>query len=57
MVDAEERIEHIFKYMEWDNLSEAQLDLIISFEKQFKENGSLSEKQIDILEDIFSKAA
>jgi len=57
MVDVEERIDHIFKYMEWDNLSESQLDLIVSFEKQFKENGDLSEKQIEILEDIFSKAA
>lgn len=51
-----ERIEHIFKFMEYDNLTDAQHDLIISFEKQFRQRGSLSERQVEILEDIFEKA-
>jgi hypothetical protein len=53
----EERIKHIFKYMEYGALSEAQENLIISFEKQFEERGSLSERQYEILEDIFKQAA
>jgi len=50
------RAEHIFKFMEYDNLSDAQHDLIISFEEQFKRRGSLSERQMEILEDIFERA-
>ena len=52
-----ERIEHIFKYMEYDNLSDAQHDLIISFENQFQAKGHLSDKQYEILEDIFKRVA
>lgn len=51
-----ERIKHIFKFMEYDNLTDAQHDLIISFEKYFERWGKLSEKQIEILEGIFEKA-
>lgn len=50
-----DRIEHIFKFMAYDNLSDAQHDLIISFEEQFKRRGSLSERQVEILEDIFDR--
>ena len=53
----QDRIEHIFKFMEYDQLTDAQHDLIISFEDQFKRRGYLSDKQIDILEDIFRRAA
>ena len=51
-----ERIEHVFKFMEYDNLSDAQHDLVESFEEQFQRRGSLSERQVEILEDIFEKA-
>lgn len=51
------RIEHIFKFMEWDYLSGSQLDLIESFERIYKRTGRLSERQFEILEDIFNKAA
>lgn len=50
------RIEHIFKFMEYDALSDAQHDLVVSFETQFEKRGSLSERQSEILEDIFAKA-
>lgn len=53
----EDRIEHIFKYMEWDCLTDNQHDLIISFEQRFDRRGDLSDAQYEILEDIFSKAA
>jgi hypothetical protein len=43
--------------MEWDMLSDAQHDLIVSFEDQFNHKGSLSDRQIEILEDIFRRAA
>lgn len=52
-----EKIEMMFKLMEYEVLTEAQLNLIISFEGQFKRYGKLSEKQFEILEDIFKKAA
>ena len=55
--ERQERIEHIFQFMEYDVLSEAQHDLVISFEEQFHRNRGLSERQLEILEDIFQKAA
>jgi hypothetical protein len=53
----DERVKHILKFMEYDELTDAQHDLVVSFEEQFNRRGSLSEKQFDILEDIFDKAA
>lgn len=52
-----ERIEHIFKFMEYDQLTDAQHSLVESFEEQFERRGSLSDRQIEILEDIFERAA
>jgi hypothetical protein len=57
MATNEDRIEHIFKFIEYDNLTDAQHDLVISFEQQFKRKGSLSDRQLEILEDIFERAA
>ena len=54
---ATDRIEHIFKFMEYGNLTDAQHDLVESFEAQFIRRGALSERQLEILEDIFEKAA
>jgi hypothetical protein len=53
----DDRIEHIFNYMEWDHLTERQLEMIISFEKQFTQFRRLSPRQIETLEDIFKQAA
>lgn len=52
-----DRIKHIFQFMEYDYLTEPQHDLIISFEIQFKARNSLSDRQVEILEDIFKQAA
>lgn len=52
-----DRIEHIFKFMEYDELTGAQHDLVISFERHFKRCGFLSERQFEILESIFARAA
>jgi hypothetical protein len=52
-----ERIIHIFQYMEWDKITGSQLDLVDSFESQFKKYGKLSDRQFEILEDIFKRAA
>ena len=57
MTTSAERIEHIFKFIESDNLSEAQVDLVISFEEQFQRRGRLSERQLEVLEDIFKQVA
>lgn len=56
MID-KERIKHCFSLMNYDVLTEPQENLVISFEEQFLERGTLSDRQIEILEDIFRKAA
>lgn len=56
MID-EDRINLVFDIMEYDNLTDDEHDLIISFETQWKAKKYLSEKQIEILESIFKKAA
>jgi hypothetical protein len=43
--------------MEYDVLTDAQHDLVISFEEQFEDRKSLSDRQLNILEDIFARAA
>jgi len=52
-----DRIEHIFKFLEYDQLTDAQHSLVESFEEQFERRGSLSDRQVEILEDIFERAA
>ena len=38
-----------------DEMSTRELELIISFEDQFKRNGRLSERQMEILEEIYTR--
>ena len=57
MSSNEDRIEHILKFMEYDQLTDAQHALVESFEEQFELRGSLSLRQLEILEDIFYRAA
>jgi len=57
MATDKDRITHIFKFMEYDELTDAQHDLVESFEEQFNRRGTLSDRQLEILEDIFEKAA
>ena len=52
-----DRIEHIFKFMEYGELTDTQHSLVESFEEQFERRGSLSDRQVEILEDIFERAA
>lgn len=52
-----DRVEHILKFMEWNAISDRQHQLVISFEDQFRRRGVLSERQLEILEDIFRRAA
>lgn len=47
----------MFDLMEYDYLTDAQHDLVISFNEQFHKRGNLSDRQFEILEDIFKKAA
>jgi hypothetical protein len=55
--DREDKISMMLNFMEWDYLSDSQHDLIIDFENQFKNRGSLSDKQYEILQSIFNQAA
>jgi hypothetical protein len=52
-----ERIKHIFQFINFDGLTEAQENLVISFEEQFLDRGMLSDNQMKILEDIYRRAA
>lgn len=56
MID-KERIKHIFRFIKFGALSEAQENLVINFEEQFLDRGRLSDRQVEILEDIFRRAA
>lgn len=47
-----DRIETLLKFMEWDYLTESELNLVESFEKQFLDKGNLTSRQMEILEDI-----
>ena len=57
MADKAERIRMLFQLMKYDALSDAQHDLIVSFEDQFKRRGVLSDRQFEILWDIYQRAA
>lgn len=46
----------LLRLMEWDKLTDKELDLIGSFEKQFKSSNSLSDRQFEILNEIFDRA-
>lgn len=51
-----DRIAHIFEFMEWDNITNAQHDLLISFQEQFERRRDLSDRQVEVLESIFREA-
>jgi hypothetical protein len=38
-----------------DSLTESEMNLLISFEEQFKKRGSLSKRQMEILEEIYKR--
>lgn len=46
----------LFEYMEYDSLTDSELNLLISFEEQFKKKGILTEKQFEILQNIKRRA-
>ena len=53
--ETKDRIGHLFKTIETmndDQFTEKELNLLISYESQFKRKSWLSDLQIDILEDI-----
>lgn len=38
-----------------DDLTDSELKLLVSFEDQFKKKGTLSERQLEVLEEIYKK--
>ena len=52
-----ERIDCLFKTLDEDYCSEKQLELVESFRDQFCRRGNLSDKQMEILEDINKQAS
>lgn len=53
----QQRLKHIFAYIEYDNLTDWEQDFVESVSDQFEENGSLPERQLEILEKIFRERA
>jgi hypothetical protein len=53
----EARIKVLFQFMDYDYLTDAQHDLVLSFDEFYRQTGYLSERQIEILEDIYKKAS
>lgn len=51
-----DRITHILQFMEYDRLTDAQHSLVVSLEEQYERKGTLSAKQMDLLESIFERA-
>lgn len=49
-------VQELLEDIDYDQITEAQHDLVISFEEQFEKFGGLTEKQIEILEDIKNKS-
>jgi len=49
------RFQHIFKFIEWDKVTDWEQEFLESVEKQFKHKGFLSEKQEEILERIYKQ--
>lgn len=52
-----DRIELIFKLMEYDNLTEWEEGFVESVEGQFNRKGFLTQDQYDKLEEVLQKAA
>jgi hypothetical protein len=52
-----ERIKHIFQFINFDGLTGAQKNFVISLKEQFLDRGKLSYNQMKILEDIYRRAA
>jgi len=57
MMKMNDKIEMMIALMEYENLTDAQHDLVLSFSEQYDRKNSLSDKQFEILTDIFKKAA
>ena len=56
MIDTD-KIDMMFQLMEWDYLTDSQHNLMSDFEKQYKRKSTLSDRQFEILENIFEQAA
>ena len=52
----DQRLEHIFKYMNYDVLTDWEQRFVEDMEKRFRKGFDLSTKQDEILERIFREA-
>ena len=51
-----ENIKTLIKLMEWNRLTDRELNLMESFQKQFDGTNRLSDRQFEILNEIFDRA-
>lgn len=51
-----DNVKILLKLMEWNRLSDRELDLLESFQEQFEAKGQLSDAQFEALNDIFDRA-
>lgn len=52
-----DKIEMMFKLMEYDYLTDDQHTLIVDYESQYNNRGSLTARQEEVLASIFENAA
>jgi len=52
-----DRIEHIFKFMEYSVITDDQCSLIVKYEEFYNKNSFLTDRQMEVLESIFKQAA
>lgn len=57
MTTQNDRIEHILQFMEYDILTDNEHDWVVKFEDKFTKYRKLSEREMEILENIFKNAA
>ncbi len=49
----QDRITHIFKFIDWEQLTDWEQEFMESVEGQYKAKGHLSEKQMEVMERIY----
>ena len=52
-----DRVDHIFLFMEYSEITDDQHSLVIKYEDYYKKNGYLTDRQMEVLESIFKQAA
>jgi len=53
----EDRIDMMFKFMEYEKLSDWEDGFVVSIEEQYENRGTMTRAQYEKLEEVFKRAA